>query len=99
MVVLLPLGQASAQNKDEILISGKGEGTYCGLDDGGDYVYGCVVQRNAKRYMMVSNSLMTTLEKMKPGTPVIFEFDVMRTNIEEAGEDMTIVLLTSIKAK
>lgn len=90
-----------AQAQDEILISGKGEGIYCGQEVG-DYIHTCVVQNNQKRYMMGTShnaAEAAALEKIPLDTPVTFEFEVVKTFMEEGDIEMVIVSLISMKAR
>ena len=103
--VLVTIMTASYALADvEIMIEGKGEGTYCGQETP-EYVHTCVVQNGQKRYLIGSpknDDEAKALENMREGTPVTFEFEVVRDFVySEDGEGNMVVYvkLTGMRAK
>jgi hypothetical protein len=103
-VLLTILTASNAFAEDAILIEGKGEGIFCGQEIP-EHVYTCVKQ-NGKERSLVGNPKNAAeekaLEKMRKGTPVTFEFEVVRAY--HAGEDgqetmVTYVQLVGMRAK
>ena len=104
LVVLLAIMAASNAFAKEILIESKGEGTYCGQEIP-EHVYTCVVQNGQERYLLGNprnDAEEKALENMRKGTPVTFEFEVVRdwVDVGDGKEtEVVLVVLTSIRAK
>jgi hypothetical protein len=97
--MLLTIMAASyAFANSEILIEGKGEGTYCGQETP-EHVYTCVVQNGQERYLLGNPRNAAeekALENMQKGTPVTFEFQVVRRWVDTGDGEETMVVLVEL---
>ena len=103
-VLLVIMAVSNAFAEREILIEGKGEGTYCGQEIP-EHVYTCVVQNGQKRYLLGNprnDAEEKALKNMRKGRPVTFEFEVVRdwVDVGDGKEtEVVLVVLTSIREK
>ena len=103
-VLLTIMAASNAFAEDEILIEGKGEGIYCGQETP-EYVHTCVKQNGKERYLLgnpKNEAEEKALEKMRKGTPVTFEFEVIKEyrDVGDGKETAVVyVKLNGIRAK
>lgn len=96
LLVLLTVSVAVAE--ESILIQGRGEGFFCGVEEG-DYIHVCVQQDNEKRSLLsgLEETDAARLAKLKLGDKMTFQFVVLEATLPEAEKKMVFPVMTKLE--